>query len=241
MGPSCVGWSQLPWCSGYQIPGLREHLSLLTTPLWPLQRHTPLFHRGTQSVSQVSRSVVSDSLRPHGLQHAGLLCPSPCRGPWIRFCLPAASAVPGKTLSVLWSWRPLPLEATSPPPLSSEPDNLAHRHSFPSRGGWWAVSCISATPTQTLGLAPYIAIALQLLRNSHIACQLSSSRPGSPGVAAASLQDSFSMNLQSVSSLDFIPKLGRSKTRQWAPSRVSCAKPWVTNLRLTRSLVLPKP
>ena len=28
-------------------------------------------------VSQFSRSVVSDSLRPHGLQHTKLLCPSP--------------------------------------------------------------------------------------------------------------------------------------------------------------------
>ena len=34
----------------------------------------------SQSVSQLSRSVMSDSLQPHGLQHARLPCPSVCPG-----------------------------------------------------------------------------------------------------------------------------------------------------------------
>ena len=36
--------------------------------------------------SQFSRSVVSDSLRPHGLQHARLTCPSPTPGACSNSC-----------------------------------------------------------------------------------------------------------------------------------------------------------
>ena len=39
-----------------------------------------------QSVSQFSHSVVSDSLRPHGLQHASLPCPSPTPGACSNSC-----------------------------------------------------------------------------------------------------------------------------------------------------------
>ena len=35
---------------------------------------------------QFSRSVVSDSLQPHGLQHARLPCPSPTPGAWSNSC-----------------------------------------------------------------------------------------------------------------------------------------------------------
>ena len=50
------------------------------------------------SVSQFSRSVVSDSLRPHELQHARPPCPSPSPGvhsnsrPSSRWCHPAISS-----------------------------------------------------------------------------------------------------------------------------------------------------
>ena len=40
---------------------------------------------GISSV-QFSRSVVSDSLRPHGLQHARPLCPSPTPGVYSNSC-----------------------------------------------------------------------------------------------------------------------------------------------------------
>ena len=54
----------------------------------------------SQSVSSVqcSRSVVSDSLRPHGLQHARPPCPSPTPGvysnscPLSRWCHPTSSS-----------------------------------------------------------------------------------------------------------------------------------------------------
>ena len=35
---------------------------------------------------QLSRSVMSNSLRPHGLQHARLPCPSPTPGAWSNSC-----------------------------------------------------------------------------------------------------------------------------------------------------------
>ena len=39
-----------------------------------------------RSSVQFSRSVVSDSLRPHGLQHARLPCPSPTPRAWSDSC-----------------------------------------------------------------------------------------------------------------------------------------------------------
>ena len=56
---------------------------------WPL---------GTFSAVQFSHSVVSDSLRPHGLQHARPPCPSPTPGvhpnpcPLSRWCHPTISS-----------------------------------------------------------------------------------------------------------------------------------------------------
>ena len=71
----------------------------------------------TWSVSQFSRSVVSDSLRPHELQHARPPCLSPIRGvhpnscPSSRWCHPAISS------SVV--------------PFSSCPQSLPASESFP--------------------------------------------------------------------------------------------------------------
>ena len=70
-----------------------------------------------QSVSQFSRSVVSDSLRPHELQHARPPCPSPTPGvhsnsrPPSQWCHPATSS------SVV--------------PFSSWPQSLPASESFP--------------------------------------------------------------------------------------------------------------
>ena len=53
---------------------------------------------GTPSSAQFSRSVVSNSLRPHGLQHARLPCPSPTPGtcsnscPLSQWCHPTISS-----------------------------------------------------------------------------------------------------------------------------------------------------
>jgi len=61
-----------------------------------------LGHPTSKNCSQFSRLVVSDSLRPHGLQRAGFPCPSPTPGaysnscPSSRWCHPtiSSSAVP---------------------------------------------------------------------------------------------------------------------------------------------------
>ena len=73
-----------------------------------------IFIRGSV---QFSRSVVSDSLRPHELQHARPPCPSPTPGvhsdsrPWSRWCHPAISS------SIV--------------PFSSCPQSLQASESFP--------------------------------------------------------------------------------------------------------------
>jgi len=52
-----------------------------------------------EAIRQFSHSVVSDSLRPHGLQYARLPCPSPTPGaysnssPWSRWCHPTISSL----------------------------------------------------------------------------------------------------------------------------------------------------
>ena len=59
---------------------------------------------------QFSRSVMSDSLRPHGLQHARLRCPSPTPGacskscPLSRWCHPTVSFSVVPFSSCLQSW-----------------------------------------------------------------------------------------------------------------------------------------
>ena len=65
---------------------------------------------------QFSRSVMSDSLRPHGLQHARLPCPSPTPGdysnscPSCCWCHPTISSilVLNPTLPFTWTTFPFP-------------------------------------------------------------------------------------------------------------------------------------
>ena len=71
------------------------------------------------SVSQFSRSVLSDSSRPHESQHARPPCPSPTPGvysnscPWSRWCYPAISS------SVIpFSFCPQSLPASGSFPMS---------------------------------------------------------------------------------------------------------------------------
>ena len=52
-----------------------------------------LFNMLSQSVSQFSRSVVSDSLWPHGLQHARPPCPSPTSRVYSNSCPAISSSV----------------------------------------------------------------------------------------------------------------------------------------------------
>ena len=66
---------------------------------WPLYRYIVTFFLSFLASVQFSCSVVSDSLQPHGLQHAKLLpCPSPTPGaysnscPLSRWCHPTISS-----------------------------------------------------------------------------------------------------------------------------------------------------
>ena len=82
-----------------------------------------IFHEGTDDMRtnvlsvQFSRSVVSDSLRPHGLQHARFPCPSPTPGACSNSC-PSSQ----------W-WHPT--ISSSVIPFSSCPQSLPASASFP--------------------------------------------------------------------------------------------------------------
>ena len=79
-------------------------------------RHRPCYHQaqtpGFSSV-QFSRSVMCESLRPHGLQHARLPCPSPTPGAHSNSC---------------------PLSRWCHPTISSSIVPFSHLQSFPASG-----------------------------------------------------------------------------------------------------------
>ena len=96
---------------------------------------------------QFSRSVVSDSLRPHGLQHARPPCPAPTSGvhpnsrPLSQWCHPAISSP-----VVLFSSCPHSLPASRSFPMSQL---------FPSGGQSTGVSTsASVLPMNTLDWSP---------------------------------------------------------------------------------------
>ena len=70
-------FAQLPELAGVQT---EVHQAYLTLQNW-LQCHNTDF-----SSVQFSRSVMSNSLQPHGLHHARLLCPSPTPGACSNSC-----------------------------------------------------------------------------------------------------------------------------------------------------------
>ena len=77
-----------------------------------MHTHTYVF-----SSVQFSRSVVSDSLRPHELQHARPLCPSPTPGVYsIESVMPASHLI---------LCRPLLLLPPIPPSIRVFPNELA--------------------------------------------------------------------------------------------------------------------
>ena len=62
---------------------------------------------GLLSSVQFNRSVVSDSLRPHRLQHARLPCPTPTPGAYSNSC-PSSSVMPSNHLILCHLHLPLP-------------------------------------------------------------------------------------------------------------------------------------
>ena len=85
-----------------------------------------------QSVSQFSRSVVSDCLRPHESQHARPPCPSPTPGVYSNSC-PS-------------SWWCHPAISSSVVPFSSCPQSLPASGSFP-------ISQLFASGGQSIGVS----------------------------------------------------------------------------------------
>ena len=73
--------------------------------------------RDSCRISQLSCSVVSDSLQPHGLQHTRLLCPSPTPRAYPNSC----------PLSQWWH----PIISSSVVPFSSWPQSFPASGSFP--------------------------------------------------------------------------------------------------------------
>ena len=65
---------------------LNSHVILSKFMPWPLPSQSHRLWRDKESVSQFSRSVMSDSLRPHGLQHFRLPCSSPFPGACWNSC-----------------------------------------------------------------------------------------------------------------------------------------------------------
>ena len=95
-------------------------------------RHTYKFSfTGTQWV-QLSRSVVSDSLQPHGLQHARPPCPSPTPRAHSNSCS--------------WSWWCHPAISSSVVPFSS------HLQSFPASESF-LMSQFFTTGGQNIGVS----------------------------------------------------------------------------------------
>ena len=60
--------------------------SICMLPIFNSQIFIPLLAQDFLTLLLFSHSVVSDSLRPHGLQHARLLCPSPSPGACSNSC-----------------------------------------------------------------------------------------------------------------------------------------------------------
>ena len=91
-----LNWFATPFSSGpHSVRPLHHDLSVLGGPTW--HGLVSLWSEWLRS-DQISRSVVSDSLRPHESQHARSPCPSPTPGvhwdsrPSSQWCHPAISS-----------------------------------------------------------------------------------------------------------------------------------------------------
>ena len=97
-----------------------------------------------------SHSVVSDSLRPHGLEHARLPCPSPTPGACSNSCPLSHRCHPTISSSVI------PFSCLQSFPASG---SFQMSQFFASRGQSIAVSAsASVLPLTTQGIQPYTCI-----------------------------------------------------------------------------------
>ena len=79
-----------------EIPYIHGHPSIVRGGSWtntePLAPHLKILVCVLFSSVQFCHSVMSDSLQPHGLQHARLPCPSPTSGVYPNSCHPTISS-----------------------------------------------------------------------------------------------------------------------------------------------------
>ena len=108
----------LSFTSGYYLKcrvifQIKTGLSCGTNNSWAVSTFLPLVFQF--SSVQFSRSVMSDSLQPHGLQHARLPCPSPTPGAYSNSC---------------------PSRQWCHPTISSTVIPFSHLQSFPASGSF---------------------------------------------------------------------------------------------------------
>ena len=96
---------------------------------------------------QFSHSVMSDSLWPHGLQHARLHCPSPTPGVYLNTC---------------------PLKQCCHPTISSSVTLFSFRlQSFPASGAF-PMSPLFASGDQSVGASTLISVLLMNIQSSFL-------------------------------------------------------------------------
>ena len=117
----------------------RMNLDSITIPFLGmyLQKHIPVFienmYKNVHSASvQFSCSVVSDSLRPHGLHHTRLPCPSPAPGVYSNSC------------PLSWWWHPAISSSVIPFSFCLQ--------SFPASGSF-PMSQFFASAGQSIGIS----------------------------------------------------------------------------------------
>ena len=156
--PLSIGFSRQEYRSGLTCPPLWDfpdpgiEPASLTSNLHWLVGSLPLAWPGKPNVRQFSsvqfsRSVVTDSLRPHELQHARPPCPSPALGAYSNSCPSSRCCHPAISSSVV--------------PFSSCPQSLPASGSFPmSQLFAWggqstgASASVSAPPMNTQDWSP---------------------------------------------------------------------------------------
>ena len=115
--PLSMGFSRQEYWSGLPFPSPKQLGEELKQNPDPQDFQAELSISSSQSVSQLSRSVVSDSLQPHESQHTRPPCPSPTPGLYSNSC-PS-------------SWWCYPANSSSVVPFSSCPRSLPASGSFP--------------------------------------------------------------------------------------------------------------
>ena len=115
-------WAAFPFSRGSSQPGMVPRSPAL---------------QADSSVSQFSSSVMSDSLQPHGLQHARPPCPSPTPRVFSNSCPLSQQCHPAISSSVI--------------PFSS------HLQSFPAVGSF-PVSQLFASGDQSIGVSASVSV-----------------------------------------------------------------------------------